>query len=79
MLMSRNTLCLRSMSAHPHGESSRVAGLHEHCSRASELAYQTFARADAGDYTTTRNTLHDILTVPGDEVAVIDNVLLLRL
>jgi hypothetical protein len=41
-----------------------------------ELADQALAGAQIGDYPTTRNTLQDVLGVPRNQVAVVNDVLL---
>jgi hypothetical protein len=43
---------------------------------ACELANQALARAQIGDYPATRNTLKDVLGVPCNQVAIVDDVLL---
>ena len=67
------------MSPHPHGKRSGVARLHEYGPRAGELAHQAFTRADARDDTTARHPLHYILAIPGYQMTVINDILLLRL
>ena len=42
----------------------------------SELAHQTFTCRQSGDDAATGDTLQDVLAVPGDEVAIVDNVFL---
>lgn len=42
--------------------------------RTCELAHQALAGAEIADDAAARNTLEDILAVPGDEVAVVDDV-----
>lgn len=49
--------------------------MHEHSSRSGKLAHQTFSAADAGDNASACYTFHDVFAVPGDEMAVIDDVL----
>ena len=41
----------------------------------SELADQTFASTEVADDATACDTFEDVFAVPGDEVAVIDDVL----
>lgn len=61
-----------------HGREStyRVSCLDEDGTWAGELANQTLGRGKAGDDTAGCDTLEDVFCVPGDEVAVVDNVLL---
>ena len=62
------------MRAHPHGESGRVARLHEDGAGTGEFADEPLAGADTRDDAAARDALHDVLAVPGDEVAVVDDV-----
>jgi hypothetical protein len=43
---------------------------------ACEFADQALASAQIGDYPTTRNTLQDVLGIPSNQMAVVDDVLL---
>lgn len=69
-------LILRSTSTQAHRERCQISRLYEHSPRSCKLAHQTFSRADTGDDTTARHALHDVFAVPGDEVAVVDDVFL---
>ena len=42
----------------------------------SELADKAFSRSKTRDDTARRHALHDVLAVPGNEMSVIDDVLL---
>ena len=64
------------MCTHPSREFLRIPRLHEHRPRPRKLADHAFATADAGDDAPTRHALHHILTVPGYEMAVVDDVFL---
>jgi hypothetical protein len=55
-------------------EGRRVSGLHEDRSRSSELAHESFARTDTRDDTTAGNTFDDVFAVPGDKMAVVDDI-----
>lgn len=54
----------------------RIPRLKENSAGASKLAHETFTRSEASDDAAASDTLHDVLEVPGDEVAVVDDVLL---
>lgn len=64
------------MSVQPLRKGSRIPCLHEHCARPRELADETFARADARYDAARRRALEDVLAVPSDEVAVVNDVFL---
>lgn len=74
-----------SVTVSPPDEESRayemtygIASLEVDGTRARELADQAFARSKPSDDATRRHTLHDVLARPGDEVAVVNQVLLSR-
>ena len=56
------------------GEALRIPGLDEDSAGTCELAYQAFTRSHATDDTTRGNALENVLGVPGNEMAVVDNV-----
>lgn len=57
----------------------RIACLHEHCAWAGELADKSFASSKAAHDASRCHALNDILTVPRNQVTVVDHVLLVRL
>ena len=65
-----------SLRTHPHGKLRRIPRLHEDRPGAGELADQAFTTADAGDDSSTGHTLHHILAIPGNQMAVVEDVLL---
>lgn len=67
------------MSLDIDGESLGVPSLHENGPRSSKLADQAFTGSNARYDTPAAHTLHNIFAVPGDEMAVVDNVFLVRL
>lgn len=69
-------LCVGALSGNPHPELLWVPCLHEYGPRTRELAYQTFSASDARDDATACHALHDIFAIPGNEMTVVDNVLL---
>lgn len=54
----------------------RVPRLQENSPGPRKLAHQALAAGEAGHNTTGRDALHNVLGVPGDEVAVVHDVLL---
>jgi hypothetical protein len=54
----------------------RVSSLHIDGTGSGELADETLGRSHAADDATRCHTLHDILGIPGNQVAVIHNVFL---
>ena len=52
-----------------------IPGLDENGARARELAHQAFARGKARDQAARSDAFQDVLGVPSDEMAVVDNVL----
>ena len=56
--------------------SDRVPRLHENSSRACELAHQTLPGRKVANNTSGGDALEHVLAVPGDEVAIVDDVLL---
>lgn len=54
----------------------RVPSLDEDSTRTSKLAHQTFTCCKTRDDATRGDTLHYVLAVPCNEVAVVGNVLL---
>ncbi len=67
---------IRRRTTHMRCESDRIPCLHIHRSRPRELAYETLTGRHARYDSTRCNALEDVLTVPGDEVAVVDDVAL---
>jgi hypothetical protein len=59
-----------------HSHRHRIASLHENCPRPRKLAHQAFASSQVADDAARRDTLERVLTVPRDEVAVVDDVFL---
>ena len=58
----------------PSYESLRIPRLHVDRSGTGELAHQPFVGRHAGDDAAGRRALEDILAVPSDEVAVVDDI-----
>ena len=75
-----DTLHLRgSIRRQPRGKCLGIPRLHEHRPRSSEFAYQSLTRGHVRHDTARGHTLENVLAVPGDEVAVVDDVLLVLL
>lgn len=55
-------------------DSRRIASLHENSAGPCEPTYEAFASAQVADDTATRDALHHVLAVPGNEMAVVDDV-----
>lgn len=66
---------IRTMCCHPHAKLCRVPRLHKDRPWACELANQALSAAETRNDTTARYTLHHVFTIPGHEMAVIDDVL----
>ena len=66
---------ITTLSRHPHAELLWVPRLHENSPRPCELTHQSLSAANARNDATARYTLHDILGIPGYEMAVVDDVL----
>lgn len=58
----------------PSNESLWIPRLHVNRPRTGKLAYQPFARRDARDDATRGDTLENVFAIPGNEVAIVDDV-----
>ena len=58
------------------GRTHRIPRLDKDGARASELADEALCRRQTRDDTTRCHPFHDILGIPGDEVAIVNDVLL---
>jgi len=65
----------RSICRQPRREGLRIPRLHEHCARPCELTDQALTCRHVRHDTAGYHTLEDVLAVPRDEVAVVDDVL----
>ena len=74
-LRPKTRLVLGSGTTHPHGERCWVPCLQEYGPRPGEFTDKTFTRADTRDDAAACDTFHDVFAVPGDEMAVVDDVL----
>lgn len=54
----------------------RISGLYENCAGPSELADETFSRGHSRNDAARCYSFHNILCVPGDKVAIVDDILL---
>jgi len=68
-------LGLPSHTCHPRRKRSWISRLHKHSARTSKLANQALTRADPRDDAATGSTLKDIITIPSDQMAVINDIL----
>lgn len=67
--------CIGSMCSHPHTKLRWVPRLHKYRPRSCEFADKTFPTADTGDDASASHALHDVFGVPGDQMAVVDDIL----
>lgn len=65
------------MSSHISAKLGRVSCLHEHCAWSGELANQALTSAQIANDATTGDSFENVVAVPRDEVAVVDDILLL--
>lgn len=66
-----------SADLHLASKCVEVAGLQVHSPRSLELAGKAFFRAPCGEYTSRGDSPNVVVTVPGNQMTVIDDVLLL--
>ena len=52
-----------------------IPGLHEDGAGTGELTHETLTTRESGNNTTTGDTFHDVLAVPGDQMIVVNDVL----
>jgi hypothetical protein len=55
-------------------EGLRIPRLQEDRPRTGELADETFAGADSADDASRRHALHDVLAIPRDKMAIVDDI-----
>lgn len=58
------------------GETYRIPRLEEDSTWAGEFTHQTLTSGKAGDDAAASDALHNVLDVPGDEVTIVDDILL---
>lgn len=73
-ILGKYLLCSASVCSHVLGKGSRIASLHKHGAGTREFAHQTFARAHVADDAATRHSFEDVVAVPRDQVAIVDDV-----
>lgn len=66
---------LRGDAANKGSEFPWVSGLHEDGARTGKLAHKAFARREARDDASRRDTLQDVACVPRHKVAIVHDVL----
>ncbi len=64
----------RGLPRRPSNKSLRIPRLHVDCPGTGEFAHQPLTGRDAGDDAAGGHALEYVLAVPGDEVAVVDDV-----
>lgn len=57
----------------------RIASLHEDRAWSCEFTHKTFTSGKATDQATRSRSLNDILTVPSDQVSIVNDILLICL
>lgn len=67
------------MGREPLSESLWISCLQEDRARAGEPTDQAFAGGQVGDQSAARRTLEDVLAIPRNEMAVVDNISFARL
>jgi hypothetical protein len=73
-MAENHSLGRRCLPGRPSHERLGIPRLHVDGPRPGELAHQTLTRRDAGDDTARSNPLENVFAIPGDEVAVVDDV-----
>lgn len=74
--MATRLLSRPTMTSHIHGKLIRIPRLHENRTRAGEFANEAFSRTHVTDDTPRSDSFQNVIAVPCDEVAVVDDVFL---
>src|SRR2546421_13091551 len=69
-----STLLRECLSCHVSVEGLRIPRLQEDRPRTGELADKTFARSNSADDASRSDAFHDILAIPCDQIAIVDDI-----